>query len=245
MISSCVGARSAPPSRSVAAAALRSRAPAAAGGPLGHRARRGGRSWVGTGRSRGLTSPVSSAHELAQHCLGGQPRPAAAGARRRPAARPPSAPGHGWPGAGARGGPGRPGRARPGRAGPRCRSGWPARRRSRPGCGSDSIRLRRAAHSPASGWTTPASSGHHRLSSGRATSSVTRPPSVEVGAVGLGANPVVEALDQADLLVGQQRPEQPGDEVRAPLGSGRRRRRPAGRRVVTNSDFHSASPLPG
>ena len=44
---------------------------------------------------------------------------------------------------------------------------------------SDSISSRRAAHSPASGWTTPESSGHHRLSSGRATSSVTRPPSVE------------------------------------------------------------------
>ena len=47
------------------------------------------------------------------------------------------------------------------------------------GMGSDSISSRRAAHSPASGWTTPVSSGHHRLSSGRATSSVTRPPSVE------------------------------------------------------------------
>ena len=45
---------------------------------------------------------------------------------------------------------------------------------------SDSISSRRAAHSPASGWTTPDSSGHHRLSRGRATSSVTRPPSVEV-----------------------------------------------------------------
>ncbi len=38
------------------------------------------------------------------------------------------------------------------------------------------------------------------------------------GAVGLGANPGVEALDQADLLVGEQRPEQPGDEVRPPAG---------------------------
>ena len=38
------------------------------------------------------------------------------------------------------------------------------------------------------------------------------------GAVGLGADPGVEPLDQADMLVGQQRPDQSGDEVRAPLG---------------------------
>jgi hypothetical protein len=39
-----------------------------------------------------------------------------------------------------------------------------------------SSRLRRPAYSPASGWIRPDSSGKKRLISGRATSSVTRPP---------------------------------------------------------------------
>ena len=37
-------------------------------------------------------------------------------------------------------------------------------------------RLRRPAYSPESGWMKPDSSGKNRLISGRATSSVTRPP---------------------------------------------------------------------
>ena len=44
------------------------------------------------------------------------------------------------------------------------------------GTDSCSITERRTAHSPASGWTTPASPGRCRASRGRATSSVTRPP---------------------------------------------------------------------
>ena len=42
--------------------------------------------------------------------------------------------------------------------------------------GTRSSAERRPAYSPPSGWTNPASSGHSALSSGRAVSSVTRPP---------------------------------------------------------------------
>src|SRR4051812_30597181 len=44
------------------------------------------------------------------------------------------------------------------------------------GKGSDSSNGRRPAYSPLNGCTKPASSGQCRASSGRATSSVTRPP---------------------------------------------------------------------
>ena len=82
---------------------------------------------------------------------------------------------------------------------------------------SDSISSRRAAHSPASGWTTPDSSGHHRRAGDG-------PPARDPAAFGRGGavradrDPGVEALDELNAGFGEQRPEQAGDEVRTPLG---------------------------
>ena len=103
---------------------------------------------------------------------------------------------------------------------------------------------RRAAHSPANGWTTPASSGHHRSSTGRATSSVTRPPSV------VGGLPSASMTRSYHPLASWVR----GSAVRAPTSPvtkwGPHDVRSASTKarwspVVTKSDFHSASPLPG
>jgi len=75
--------------------------------------------------------------------------------------------------------------------------------------------VRRAAYSPASGCTTPAELGKVRVQQG---------PCDELGhpATASGRDvqqwSVVERLHQLDRLVGQQRTEQPGDEMRLEVG---------------------------
>ena len=141
------------------------------------------------------------------------------GGGRRPGSGWPSRRGRRAPGGGARDGRGRPGRSRRGRAAGGCRSGRPARRRTRSGTESRANRSRRTAHSPASGCTSQLSSGHSSAISGRATSSVTRPPSKRLLVAGVVAQrALVEALHQRHrrrrLSSG---PSRPGHEVRVPV----------------------------
>ena len=86
------------------------------------------------------------------------------------------------------------------------------------GTGSDAKSDRRTAHSPASGCTSPASSGKQQRDQ-RAGDQLGHPAALE-GArrrVAVEQRPLVEPLDQRDLRVGQQRPEQAGHEVGVPV----------------------------
>ncbi len=94
---------------------------------------------------------------------------------------------------------------------------------------SDSIRLRRAAHSPASGCTTPGELGPPQADQ-RSRDQLGDPAALGRGrAVGLGPHPGVEALDQPHLL-GRPAAARAGRRRNAdPSWSGLRRRRRAGR----------------
>ena len=81
-------------------------------------------------------------------------------------------------GCGARARRGRPARSRRGRSARRCRRAARARRPSPRRTAPPRAASRRPAYSPPSGCTKPASCGNSDESSGRATSSVTRPPPV-------------------------------------------------------------------
>ena len=106
--------------------------------------------------------------------------------------------------------------------------------------GSTSSASRRAAYSPPSGCTMSASFGNSSDSSGRATSSVTRPPPV-----GAPSNERrVVRLHEQRVGVGEQRSQEPVDDSRP-----RKLRRSASSQQMMSprhacSDFHSALPLP-
>ena len=100
-----------------------------------------------------------------------------------------------------------------------CRSARPARRRTRSGTESRSNRSRRTAHSPASGCTSQLSSGHSSAISGRATSSVTRPPSQarSPAAVVAGAAVRRSPLTRATPSSASSGPSRPRHEVGVPV----------------------------
>ena len=76
---------------------------------------------------------------------------------------------------------------------------------------------RRPAYSPESGWMKPDSSGKNRLMSGRATSSVTRPPPPSLSDAVLDDRALVVALDVLQPRLVEQRPERPVDHPRVPV----------------------------
>ena len=154
-------------------------------------------------------------HELRQRRLerSAGRRPGAGGRARSARSRPPSGRGGGRRGAGAAARRGRPGPWRRARPVPARRSAARSRRRSRWRTAAARAAARRAAYSPASGCTKPASWGQCRLSSGRATSSVTRPPPPGARPQPSASGRSYIALTNCDGRVGEQRAEQPGDEA--------------------------------
>ena len=112
------------------------------------------------------------------------------------------------------------------------------------GNGSRSSRARRAAYSPPSGCTNPASSGQCRFRIGRATSSVTRPP--PAGSIAAPATSGRSYIAFTRCTVGSHSsgpstPVTTFDENSRRSASMKQTRSP----VVTAKDRHRTSPLPG
>ena len=104
---------------------------------------------------------------------------------------------------------GRPGRSRRGRRARRRRAASRSRRRSPTGNGRRSSSERRAAISPASGWTKPASSGQCRFSSGPREQLGDAAAAVGQRRVADAERPAEAALDERDVASASSGPSRP------------------------------------